>query len=86
MDGLDDIILSNANARWRKVALVMALTNDRIREIQLDASLDEIAERIKALVRTGRLESQGNLDRWRHSEVRLPAPDETQVATHEHLR
>ncbi len=30
-----------------------------------------IADRIKALVKAERLESAGNLDRWRYSEIRL---------------
>jgi hypothetical protein len=33
--------------------------------------VDFIADRIKALVEAGRLESAGNLDRWRYSEIRL---------------
>jgi hypothetical protein len=33
--------------------------------------VDVVAERIKALVRSGQLESQGNLDRWQYSEIRL---------------
>jgi hypothetical protein len=32
--------------------------------------VDFIAERIKALVKAERLESAGNLDRWRYSEIR----------------
>jgi hypothetical protein len=31
-----------------------------------------IAARIAALVAAGRLASQGDISRWRHSEVRLP--------------
>jgi hypothetical protein len=33
--------------------------------------VDVVAERIKALVSSGQLEAQGNLDRWRYSEIRL---------------
>jgi Protein of unknown function len=33
--------------------------------------VDFIADRIKALVAAERLESAGNLDRWRYSEIRL---------------
>jgi Protein of unknown function len=33
--------------------------------------VDFIADRIKALVKAERLESAGNLDRWRYSEIRL---------------
>jgi len=31
-----------------------------------------ISKRIEVLVRNGQLVSQGNLKKWRHSEVRLP--------------
>jgi hypothetical protein len=33
--------------------------------------VDFIADRIKVLVNAERLESAGNLDRWRYSEIRL---------------
>jgi hypothetical protein len=78
-DELDNVILSMVSVRWRKVALVMALANDQIGETKLDVSFEDIAARIKALVQTGRLESQGNLDRWRHSEVRLPVPSPNEL-------
>jgi hypothetical protein len=37
-------------------------------------NIDEhgVAERVCALVEGGQLEAQGNLSRWRHSEVKLP--------------
>jgi hypothetical protein len=38
---LDDIILSNASMRWRKVALIMALTNHHIRDTPFDVGLEE---------------------------------------------
>jgi hypothetical protein len=34
-------------------------------------AVDFIADRIKALVKAARLESSGNLDQWRYSEIRL---------------
>ena len=39
-----------------------------------EATSKMIAKRIKALVRDRKLEGQGNLSLWRHSEVRLPSP------------
>ena len=36
-----------------------------------ETEADFIADRIKALVKAKRLESAGNLDRWRYSEIRL---------------
>jgi len=38
----------------------------------MNVDKDFIADRIKALVKAERLESQGNLDRWHFSEIRLP--------------
>lgn len=40
---------------------------------EMDEDLSRSGERIKALVAAGKLESQGDLSRWRYSEVRLPA-------------
>jgi hypothetical protein len=37
-----------------------------------DADFDFMTGRIKTLVKAQKLESQGNLDRWRFSEIRLP--------------
>ena len=71
---VDDAILSVAHKSWRKVAMIIAkaslvegvgLPND-------DEGHQVIASRIKALVQDGHLLAQGNLDNWRHSEVRLP--------------
>ena len=41
---------------------------------RLGINIDEhgVAERICALVEGGQLEAQGNLSRWRYSEVKLP--------------
>ena len=35
--------------------------------------VDVISDRIKALVKAGRLQAAGDLDVWRHSEIRLTA-------------
>jgi hypothetical protein len=40
-------------------------------EKPIGLEVDFIADRIKALVKAERLESAGNLDRWRYSEIRL---------------
>ena len=40
-------------------------------KVPMDVDKSFIADRIKALVKAERLESQGNLDRWRFSEIRL---------------
>ena len=46
-------------------------------EKPVGTDVDFIADRIKALVKAERLESAGNLDRWRFSEIRLPEKLET---------
>ena len=69
---LDRLIISLALPNWQKVAMVIAKSFDRL-DMQIDA--DRLAARIEHLVRTGRLESQGNLSRWRYSEIRLAAEE-----------
>jgi hypothetical protein len=70
-DELDAMVLSAARPQWRKVAFIVAIVGQS-RPEDLDGKYDSIAERIVALVNDGKLESQGDLIQWRHSEVRLP--------------
>ena len=37
-----------------------------------EAGLDQVAERVEVLIRDGRLLAQGNIKKWRYSEVRKP--------------
>jgi hypothetical protein len=77
---VDGLILSFAKVQWRKVAMIISqvLCEYRRRGVDIDEVgvadriCDGVAERIRALVEDGQLEAQGNLSRWRHSEVRLP--------------
>jgi len=70
----DEAILAAAGEHWRKVAMVVGRVADAhgvpIKEGEVRLRL--IAERIEALVQDGRLEAQGDLKLWRHSEVRRP--------------
>jgi hypothetical protein len=84
---VDQTILACCKPRFHKVAriiidvataLKVPLPMERIFvdppetfEGPMDTGADFIAERIKALVKTERLEAAGNFDRWRYSEVRL---------------
>jgi hypothetical protein len=68
---VDRLILSFALVRWRKVAMIIAKVVDASGRGGGDAELHDVAERVRALVEDGRLEPQGNLSKWRHSEVRL---------------
>jgi hypothetical protein len=71
---IDETVLSSTERSWRKVALVIA----RVEKIlgsnlpEGEPGLDLIARRIEALVQDGRLSAQGDVKKWRHSEVRKP--------------
>jgi hypothetical protein len=72
-DLVDQAILACSKPRSRKVARILT---DVAAAIGLkeprDADFHLIAGRIKALVKAGKLESEGNLDRWGFSEIQLP--------------
>lgn len=70
---LDKLILSLAKPRWQKTAMVIAKTLEQREGGLSDPPAEQVARRIQQLVETNRLESQGNLTRWRFSEIRLPA-------------
>jgi hypothetical protein len=71
---IDDAILAVVDAHWRKVAMIIMKAADRLGPglPESDAGYEMIAERIAALVAAGHLDSQGDISRWRHSDVRLP--------------
>jgi hypothetical protein len=71
---IDEVILSVTEAPWRKVALVIVKVTDAIGGglPEGDAGCDLVAKRIEILVRGGRLLAQGDINKWRHSEVRKP--------------
>ena len=69
---IDEAILANSSTQWRKVArIVGAAMGDNSGIIP---SIPDIfyAERVRKFVTAGKLESQGNLQYMRFSEVRLP--------------
>jgi hypothetical protein len=68
-DPFDALILSSASGRWQKVAKIIAVVSERAGD---GPNFDAIAARIRALVEDGKLQAEGDLSRWRHSEVRLP--------------
>jgi hypothetical protein len=65
------IIVDVATALRVPKAMVERLFIDEALEKPMGTEVDFIADRISALVMAGRLESAGNLDRWRYSELRL---------------
>jgi hypothetical protein len=72
VEGIDAAILGFAMTRWQKTAMIIAKSEQSLRTSKLEASFDDIAERIYVLASQGQLEGQGDLALWRHSEVRLP--------------
>jgi hypothetical protein len=70
-DELDLLILARAQPQWRKVAYVIASIGHDL-NTTTDEEYTALAARIVALVKAGKLEAQGDLAKWRNSEVRLP--------------
>jgi uncharacterized protein DUF3658 len=76
-DAIDQAIfstLSVAEGRWRKVAMVISRVAEQMRNDlpEGDDGYDLVAQRIEALVHDGRLVAQGDIKKWRFSEVRRP--------------
>ena len=70
---IDLLLLSFCdNTYWRKVAMVIGKTQYTLEGRGIQITHEEIGTRLEHLVGIGRLESQGNIQNWRHSEVRLP--------------
>ena len=68
---IDESILSVTPISWVKVAFVIAMVDKEFRNnMRKDIELDLIAGRVEALVQEGRLEVQGDVKKWRYSEVR----------------
>src|SRR5690242_4876543 len=78
-DELDKIIVDEAKPTWRKVAMIVAKAGERVGrhtdDVRDSALLDRIAGRIVALVGAGKLAAQGDLSKWRHSEIKRARPD-----------
>ena len=67
----DRIILSELSQHWRKTARIVGNVSEeyRTRGINLDPAI--AAARLMAMTKDGLLEAQGDLRKWRFSEVRL---------------
>ena len=71
---IDEAILACSAKNWLKVAMVVGRAAQRL-EPDLPGigdNLPAVAARIAVLVHDGRLVDQGNIENWRHSEIRLP--------------
>jgi hypothetical protein len=68
---LDQIIFSVLNSQWRKTALIVGTALAQAQHCGLPINAEMLGARIEALADEDRLDSQGDLRFWRHSEVRL---------------
>jgi hypothetical protein len=69
---IDDALLSNISSQWRKVARVVGTTMSE-QENRITGIPDVFyAQRVSYLAQKGLIESQGNLQAMRYSEVKLP--------------
>src|SRR5215813_1500519 len=69
LERIDRTLLSHASKEYRKVAYVIGRTMLGLREIRVPDRF--YSQRVKLLVAAGLLESVGDLNRMRYSEVRL---------------
>ncbi|MCU7844775.1 MAG: DUF3658 domain-containing protein [Candidatus Thiodiazotropha sp. (ex Monitilora ramsayi)] len=69
---IDSVLLSNTREGWSKMAMIVAITMNE-HQFQ-NSSVPDIyyAMRIRKLVETGVLESQGFIENMRYCEVRRP--------------
>lgn len=70
-EDLDAVIMAAASAEWQKVALLISAVFDALAARQITTPAQTIAERIYALAESGKLDSGGNLRRWRDGVVRV---------------
>lgn len=67
---VDELILDSASDRWRKVAFVVGAVLAEVGNEAPELNDEEVANRVRNLVSDGLLESRGDLDRIRYSEIR----------------
>ncbi len=72
---IDAAILAETSDRWLKVARVVGRTADALSHRHPQISYSFYAQRLRRLVETGFLESRGNIEYMRFSEVRTRLPN-----------
>jgi hypothetical protein len=72
IEEIDAVLMSNAKPRWRKVAMLVGLSIGQLQDKIEDIPDLYYSQRVRKLVESGRLETQGNFAYMRFSEVRLP--------------
>ena len=71
LQSIDAALLGDCASSWRKVARVVGTAMRALQDSHPDIPTGYYAQRVALLVSAGRLESQGNLEYMRFSEVRL---------------
>jgi hypothetical protein len=71
---VDDVIFSVLKTQWRKTAAIVDKAYQRCEELGWPIDEDALAARIEVLSDDDRIQSQGYVRYWRHSEVR-PKPE-----------
>src|SRR5712672_256788 len=71
LSDLDALIFSVMKERWQKTAMVIVKAFEQCQARAMPVDDEVLGARIVALAEAQRLESQGNVSMWRHSEVRL---------------
>ena len=70
---IDRVLLAHSTTTWRKLTRIAGMTIGELSERFPNIPDVYYAQRARRLVAVGELESQGNLEYMRYSEVRLPA-------------
>jgi uncharacterized protein DUF3658 len=76
---LDNAIFSALTSRWQKTAVVVGNALKYCKTLALPVDEEMVGVRIRALAEAGRLEGEGDLRKWRYSEVRLNAGERRDV-------
>ena len=72
IEKIDKRLLENTNKSWRKMAMIVGLTIDSNDSHQLRIPDIYYAERLRLIVKEGKLEYQGYLENMRYCELRQP--------------
>jgi Protein of unknown function len=76
---LDNAIFSALTSRWQKTAMVVGNALKHCETLALPVDEEMVGVRIRALAEAGRLEGDGDLRKWRYSEVRLNGEERRDV-------
>ncbi len=71
-EDLDALIISMMSNDWQKTSMVISKVFEDPAFKDDENLAQKVAQRIYIMVDSGKLESLGNMRRWRSSDVRLP--------------